>query len=186
MSVHSRRPLRGDRRALLDIAAEVLIADPRASLADVAAAAGVGRTTLHKRYPTREALLVAIGHDSMDRIAEAIDGAGIATAADAAAVRRLLAAFIPLGPRLTFLIRHGDDGALLSRVEKLDAPVEDLIRRAQEERTIREGVPVWWVVSTLYSLAYSAWEAVAAGRLAALDAPALAFDTLLSGIGPSS
>ncbi len=173
---------------MLDIAAEVLIADPRASLADVAAAAGVGRTTLHKRYPTREALLIAIGRDSMDRIEEAIAGADIANSADAAALRRLLGALIPLGPRLTFLIRHAADeldDALMSRVETLDVPVEDLILRAQKEQTIRSGVPVWWVVSILYSLAYSAWEAVAAGRLAVLDAPALAFDTLISGIGPS-
>jgi hypothetical protein len=46
------RPRRGPRPPLLDVAAEVLVADPAASLAEVAVAAGIGRTTLHKHYAT--------------------------------------------------------------------------------------------------------------------------------------
>ena len=46
---------------LLDIAAEMLVDDPAASLAEVAKAAGIGRTTLHKHYATRDDLLHAVG-----------------------------------------------------------------------------------------------------------------------------
>jgi hypothetical protein len=35
----------------------------------------------------------------------------------------------------------------------------------------------------LYSVTYSAWDAVNTGRLALLDSPELAFDTLIQGVG---
>ena len=62
-------PARGRRRgrpSLLDVAAEVLVADPAASLAEVAEAAGIGRTTLHKHYATRDDLLLAVGYRAID------------------------------------------------------------------------------------------------------------------------
>ena len=190
MDVRTRRPA---RPGLLEVAAEVLVADPRASLGQVAAAAGVGRTTLHKRYPTRDALLLAVAHDSVDRLTEAVADSGIAllapgaTAADAVdALRGLVEALVPLGARLEFLLRQpalDGDAALAARIEQLDSPVEDFVRKAQHAGAVRRDAPVWWVVSTLYALIYSAWDGVARGRLAALDAPELAFRTLLAGIG---
>src|ERR1700689_5886322 len=56
-----RRGSRSARRSLLDVAAEVLVADPSASLTQVAEAAGIGRTTLHKQDATREDLLRPAG-----------------------------------------------------------------------------------------------------------------------------
>jgi AcrR family transcriptional regulator len=191
MDVHKRKVA---RPGLLQVAAEVLVADPRASLGEVAAAAGVGRTTLHKRYPTRDALLLAVAHDSVDRFADAVADSGIAllaphaTAAEAtAALHRLVEALVPLGARLEFLLRQPslDDPALVARLEQLDAPIEECIRRAQRAGAVRREMPVWWVASTLYALVYSAWDGVARGRLAVRDAPDLAFGTLLAGIGES-
>jgi AcrR family transcriptional regulator len=68
-------PARGRRRgrpSLLDVAAEVLVADPAASLAEVAEAAGIGRTTLHKHYATRDDLLLAVGYRAIDLWEQAI------------------------------------------------------------------------------------------------------------------
>ena len=42
------------RRSLLDAAVFVLSKDSSASLSEVATTAGVGRTTLHRYFPTRE------------------------------------------------------------------------------------------------------------------------------------
>ena len=53
--------LRRAARPLLDVAAAVLVSDPAASLAEVAEAAGIGRTTLHKHYATRDDLVRAVG-----------------------------------------------------------------------------------------------------------------------------
>src|SRR5262249_62035047 len=74
MTVHQvgATPRRTARPSLLDVAAEVLVADPAASLAEVAAAAGIGRTTLHKQYATRDDLLCAVGHRGIDLWEQAI------------------------------------------------------------------------------------------------------------------
>ena len=64
--------LRRAARPLLDIAATVLVSDPAASLAEVAEAAGIGRTTLHKYYATREDLVRAVGHRAIDLWEQAV------------------------------------------------------------------------------------------------------------------
>ena len=97
-------PRRGTRPSLLDVAAEVLVADPAASLAEVAEAAGIGRTTLHKHYPTRDDLLRAVGDRALDLWEHAV--AGITAAEDPdGGLRAVIAAMIPIGPQLAFLWR---------------------------------------------------------------------------------
>ncbi len=102
MSVHIVRP--GPAEALLDVAVGVLTADPGASLGQVAAAAGIGRTTLHKHYPTRDDLLRAVGFRAIERWEQATEG--IETNVDAdGGLLALAEAMVPLGPYLTFLWR---------------------------------------------------------------------------------
>ena len=48
------------RRAILDAAVGALARDASASLAEVASAAGVGRTTVHRYFPERADLLRAL------------------------------------------------------------------------------------------------------------------------------
>lgn len=179
---------------ILEIAAEVFSANAAASLADVAAAAGVGRTTLHNRFPTREALLLAVAHDALDRCAAVIQDANLTeVGTDAtpeevkAALSRFVEAMIPLGPRIEFLLRQPEldmDKELAARTDQLDKPLEDFVERAQQAGALRTGVPAWWAVSTLYALTYAAWEGITAGRLAPRDAPALVLHTTLTGIAP--
>src|SRR5579862_5787922 len=102
MSVHNVAPLRrGTRPSLLDVAAEVLVADPAASLAEVAEAAGIGRTTLHKHYATRDDLVRAVGHRAIDLWEQAVS----AVTGEDGGLRELIAAMIPNGPQLAFLWR---------------------------------------------------------------------------------
>lgn len=173
------------------MAAEVLTADPTASLGDVAAAAGISRTTLHSRYPKRDDLLLAVSRDAVARISAGIAEVGLpgadGTAAEhAEGLRRLVATLIPLGARTHFLLRHSSvelDAELAAAVEALDEPVAAFVREAQRVGVIKAELAPWWVIATLYSLTYAAWEGVAAGRLAPLDAPSQVSGTLLGGIG---
>ncbi|TDD59371.1 TetR/AcrR family transcriptional regulator [Kribbella antibiotica] len=179
---------------ILEIAAEVLTANPAASLADVAAAAGVSRTTLHNRFPTREALLLALAHDSLDRCAAAATEAGVdAATADTPAAEleailtRVTDAFIPLGPRIDFLLQQptlNADQSLRDRIEQLDAPLERFIVHTQQAGLMARDLAPWWIVSTLYSLTYSAWEGIAAGKLAPRDATPLTLRTFRRGVSP--
>lgn len=169
---------------ILDIATKVLLADPSASLGDVAKAAGIGRTTLHKRYPTRHDLVLALAGEALDVIDEAMADIDLRGPAPEV-LEALVTALVPLGPRLEFLLRFPgleNDQRLAARMEVMDKPVIDFVRDAQEGGALRADLPTWWVANALYAGIHSAWEAIAAGRLAPLDAPELVLTTLSRGI----
>ena len=50
---------RNDER-IIDAARQVLGADPRASMADIGAYAGVGMSALYRRYPSKQALIASL------------------------------------------------------------------------------------------------------------------------------
>jgi hypothetical protein len=58
-----------------------------------------------------------------------------------------------------------------------------VLNRARELGVIGAGVPDWWLLQSFYALSYTAFEMVHSGHLAPLDAPGLALNTLLHGIG---
>lgn len=166
---------------LLQTATSVLLKDPTASLGDVAKAAGVGRTTLHKRFPTRSDLIHALANDALDLVDEAIASVDL-DAEDA--VDQLISKLVPLGPRVEFLLRFPnlqDDERLSTRLTTMDQPVIDLISRLQGTR-VRADMPAWWIAQILYAGVYSAWEGIAAGQLAPLDAPRLVLTTFYQGV----
>jgi AcrR family transcriptional regulator len=194
MLVHSvtgtaRGRLKTSRPSLLDIAAQTLVARPAASLAEVAEAAGVSRTTLHKHYATREDLLRAVGHRATDLWEAAVDGvAGLSEAPDGG-LSALTAALVPSGPQLAFLWRTpalDGDAELHERSKAVEGRCLAVLRRAQDRGVLRAGVPDWWLLETFYALIYVAAESVDSGHLAPRDAPELALDTLLRGLGAAA
>ena len=166
---------------LLQTATSVLLKDPTASLGDVARAAGVGRTTLHKRYPTRTALVRAVASDALDLI-DSVSSHVDLTRDDA--IEDLVTRLVALGPRVEFLLRFPGlelDEELAARIREMDRPVLDLISRLQGTR-LRHDLPAWWILQTLYAGLFNAWEAISDGRLAPLDAPRFVLTTVFEGV----
>jgi AcrR family transcriptional regulator len=167
------------------VAAEVLVADPAASLAEMAEAAGIGRTTLHKQYATRDDLLRAVGHRAIDLWEQAADQVDGGDDPDGG-LGALAAAMIPIGPQLAFLWRtplFDHDSDLEERWLAVEERVRAVLRRARDRGVLSAGVPDWWLLQTLYSVTYVAAESVKSGKLAPLDAPGLALGTYLRGLG---
>jgi AcrR family transcriptional regulator len=181
MSVHAIA--RSTKSTLLDVAAEVLVADPAASLADVAAAAGIGRTTLHKHYATRDDLLRAVAHRAIDLWSAAIDD--VTDGADGG-LRSLVEAMIPIGPQLAFLWRNpifDHVPEIIERWVAVEGRGKDIVLRAQANGVIATDVPQWWLLQSLYSIVYVASESIRSGHLAPRDAPELVLGTYLRGLG---
>ena len=63
------------RQAILAAAVTVFARDPSAALGEVAAAAGVGRTTLHRYFPERSDLLSALATHLLEAVAAAMERA---------------------------------------------------------------------------------------------------------------
>ncbi len=170
---------------MLETATRVLLASPSASLADVAAAAGVSRTTLHLRYPTRQDLLVALAHEALDLVGQAYASARLDKGTVVAALRRLVEATIPLGARTGFLLRERSldaDAGVARRYAALDAPLYSLVERGRASGELRSDLPPWWVVASLGGTVYTAWESIDSGRLAPRDATALVLTTMVDGL----
>jgi AcrR family transcriptional regulator len=179
MSVHAVRT----KRPLLDVAAEALVADPAASLAEVAEAAGIGRTTLHKQYATRDDLMRAVGHRAIELWERAVDD--VVDSPDGG-LRALTEAMIPIGPQLGFLWRSpifDRTPDIVDRWIDVEKRCLDVVKRSQQRGVIAAGVADWWLLQTLYSLVYVASESIRSGHLAPRDASDLVLNTLLRGIG---
>lgn len=172
---------------MLAVATEVLVASPAASLGEVAAAAGVSRTTLHSRFPTRDALLIALAMEAMDLIEAAYTAARLEEGPVTEALRRAAELMIPLGPRVEFLLREASlktEPSVVTRHRDLDQPLLDLVRRGQHDQSLRGDLADWWIVASLAAAVFAAWAAVADGRLAPRDAPGVVCTSVLDGLGP--
>lgn len=180
------------RESILRAATQVLVVAPQTTLAELAVSLGIGRTTLHRLFPTRDDLLRAIAHEALDHLAVVYAQAGVNAVPQQpeeaiTAVRRLVDALIPLGPSLMFLLRAAeldDDDAIARRSEEIDQPLVGCVVVAQANGDIDSSLPTWWVVETLLAAVYIGWEQIAKGRLAPLDAPDLVMRTWLGGVRP--
>lgn len=163
---------------VLDTVAAVLAKDPAASLGQVAGAAGIGRTTLHKQFPTRHDLLVAVAARALD-ITESV----IADAPeDPDPLRRTVVDLLPYGAYMTLLMQQPEvfsDEAIIARTDATIAPIAAIVATAG---SIRLGVPDWWLSRSLHSLLFTAWDLVQFGWLARRDAPDLVLSTFTNGV----
>ena len=153
------------RRAILGAAASVLARDRAATLADVAAAAGVGRSTLHRYFADREELVSAAIEDSRRALGESVEDAALDQGSPLEAMRRLVAAMVEVGDRLLFLF--GDPRVLEGHQGPAPSgrPVIDLIERGQAEGVLDPEVSPAWIEHVLWALVYTAAEEASRGRM---------------------
>ncbi|WP_408994786.1 TetR/AcrR family transcriptional regulator [Streptomyces sp. 1268] len=91
------------RRAVLDAAAGGWARDPAVSLSRIAAAAGVGRATVHRYFPDREHLRSALTSDSWSSLHAAIVEAAPGTGSVLEVIDRIVSAMIHVGDPVLFL-----------------------------------------------------------------------------------
>jgi AcrR family transcriptional regulator len=155
---------------ILDAALELLAARPDASMADVAAAAGVARQTVYAHYASRAALLAAVAGRARDQTLAALDTAAPEDGPPAEALDRLTAAWWESVERnaraLAGLAPAFADAADIHdfHVPILDR-VEQLVRRGQAAGVFDSALPVTWLATAFLGLMHTAADAVAAGRL---------------------
>ncbi|WP_159029776.1 TetR/AcrR family transcriptional regulator [Streptomyces marincola] len=173
------------RRAILDAAIGVLAEDRTASLGDVARAADVGRSTLHRYFPDRAALVRALFEDCAEVARRSLADAALDQGPPAEAFGRLVAAMFDLGPRVDFLFAEpqlGDeewDGELWERAQ---TPAAMLFERGRAEGYFAADVSLEWFFRSLWYLMSAGWEAITEEGLARHEAVALVTRTLTSGL----
>ncbi|WP_134767529.1 TetR/AcrR family transcriptional regulator [Nocardioides sp. 1609] len=179
------------RDDVLAAAQRHLNVDARASMADLAGAAGISRATLHRHFATREDLLHELGTRSLDRWAASLvaaDAPGAAASGDAVRIRAclddLVARYLADSDDFGFALT---DPYLLSApdlVERSDALVERevaLYVAAQAAGVLRADLPPRWISHALYGLLVAARDALLGGDLPRRDLDALVLSTFLTG-----
>jgi AcrR family transcriptional regulator len=188
VSVHVR-PKSGvrtrTRGAILDAAASVLARDRTATLPDIAAAASVGRSTLHRYFPDRASLTEATIEDSIQAIQQSVAEAALDQGSAPDAMRRAVAAMVAVGDRLMFLF--GDPRILDSYGARDGAvapgdPVLDLIKRGQAEGVFDPEVSPGWIQHVLWVLVYRGCQDADSGELPRHGVTATVIRTLENGI----
>ncbi|MET0134101.1 MAG: TetR/AcrR family transcriptional regulator [Kibdelosporangium sp.] len=176
------------RRAILAAAASVLAQNRSATLPEVAEAAGVGRTTLHRYFPDRDALINAAVQDSVQAIDDAVTEARLDEGSPLEAMRRLVMAYLHVGDRLVFLFNdpHVMRGYGVENTgEPPDAdPVAALIGRGQEAGLFDPELSPQWIQHVLWALVYTGIEEISNGTLSRHGAAATVTRTLERGIRP--
>jgi TetR/AcrR family transcriptional repressor of lfrA len=157
-SVHTGSRAR-TRQAILDAAIEVLARNPAASLGDVAEAADVGRTTLHRYFPERGELLTALRAEATARLDRAAVRARIDEGPGAAALARLCQEYFDLGDVLSLLFLEqvtfeGEEGGC-------DEGFDAMVRRGHADGSIDPELPPVWVQNLLWSQLYAGWNYLA-------------------------
>lgn len=169
---------RNDER-IVKAAIEQLSRNPSAGLGAIAKAAGVGRTTLHRRFQTRDDLLAELRDLALDELRQSVKEARLADDSAPEALDRLIEA----------LIRHLSQFAFLASTNSTPGYFRDravirqltaLIRRGQTEGTFTNTAPAEWWIDVLPALLIVAFRNPRGTRKA--DAARLITATLHGGL----
>jgi AcrR family transcriptional regulator len=168
--------------AVLTTGARMLAADPGASIASIAAAAGVDRRTVYRRFASREELLAAIYAARLTAIEHAIEDARLREAPVTVALHRYVENIIAVNRTWPVdLTRMLADDSVHARRDASVREVDAFLRRATDEGLLRTGLPEGWASALLPQLMHLVSRQLP--ELSPARAADVVVDTLLNGLG---
>lgn len=178
---HAIRP--GTLESIMEATIETLMANPAASMSEIAINAGIGRATLHRHFRSRDELTVALGLRCIEETNQAVVAVIRPEQTSLERLERALGAIIPLGDRYSFLNRStSEDQTLMDAYQAQLQWVEALVQDLKIEGYLDSKVPDTWALALIDQLIWTAWDQVSKGYLSVSDASALALRTLLQGL----
>ncbi|MEU2246374.1 helix-turn-helix domain-containing protein [Streptomyces sp. NPDC019224] len=190
MGETAARPLRADAersvRMILEAAERLLSQDPGASMEQIAAEAGVSRTTIHRRFAHRQALIDALALSAARQLAQAVDDGRPATAPPLVALHRITANVLEVKGAWAFALSlpatPGSEAATLH--EDMAHRCVTVLERARADRLIDESADLHWLQRVYYALLGETLHGDPADTLTDPDAlAARVVETFLRGAG---
>lgn len=168
--------------AILDAAERLLADDVSASMAAIAAEAGVGRVTVYAHFANRADLVDAVLVRAM--VAADSELRGVDTTGDPReALGRLVVASWRIVERNRWMLAaaHGEltESHLRSNHDRVLRRLTSVLARGQRQGVFRNDLPRRWLVTVAYTLMHGAAEEVSRGRVKPEAVPRLILDTLL-------
>jgi TetR/AcrR family transcriptional regulator, mexCD-oprJ operon repressor len=166
---------------ILVAAARVLGTSDAAGMGQIAAVAGVARTTLYRYFPTRESLLQALESAADEEARRRLGDANLDQVPVEEGLARAMRALVAVGEHFIVLLRERRPPEPGFR-----APLAELLERGQEAGLIRTDVPLPILVDSLLVLV---GVCVRAGReleLGSEDMSSAALRLFLGGAGETT
>lgn len=173
-AANQRADAQRNRVKILAAALTAIGKNPDASVADIAAEAGVGRMTLYGHFKTRPELIEAALVDSLDRAEDVLSQVPL-DGDPREAFSRLIASSWVLLDQSRALLATAQKELPAARIrelhEKAEARMRSLLERGQQDGTFRADLPVSWLLTTTHVVMNGAAEEVRATRLDPDEAP---------------
>jgi TetR/AcrR family transcriptional regulator, mexCD-oprJ operon repressor len=178
----SRRPdaARNDERIITGAMAE-LSRDPAARMESIAAACGVSRATIFRRYANRDEVLAAVRARAHNDLDAAVEAAALEEGSAVEALERLVAGLLEVSLPYAFLLQHpASPTGRPKRLRHVSEQIEALIGRGQASGEFRNNAPPSWWVEVIVAVLQAATQRASSGPPA--DAATLMRATLVYGL----
>lgn len=160
------------RAAILGAAVDVLSDDPAASLADIASAADVGRSTLHRYFPERMDLIKAVARHVHALSNASMEHAEPDCGPPVEALRRVVEGQLDLGPIVNFVYSDPTIAADPEMRAHLDGGDEKIVEILDRLADVGPTSPTQWPRRVFWALLQAGYEAMRDGnpRVQVVDA----------------
>ncbi len=135
---------------IIETSARLLAADRRASIAEIAAAAGVSRATVHRHFPTRDALLHALADSASADAKQRLADANLENVPVEEGIGRAARALVAVGDRYPAALQDPTILGMQSRT--IREPLTALLQRGRADGRIRSDVPLDCLLESLLAL----------------------------------
>lgn len=172
-----------NREAILEASLRCLGADSRASMAEIASEAGVGRVTMYGHFSSRAEVVEATFARAMDRAEATLSGLDLEGAPFAALERLVVASWRIVGESPLILQAAeevlGSDAVRQHHAQPLER-LRRLVRRGRRSGAFRKDLPEDWLIACYYAVLHGAAEESRSGRLADTHADRVVWRTIES------
>lgn len=171
-----------NERRILDAAARLLADAPASGMAELASEAGLGRATLYRHFPTREALIEGLRLEAFDAVVDVIER--YASEPVQGRLRRLVEALLEVGVRYRIVFAAPTEERHAQEVrDRFDVPITVLVEEAQAAGEIDPELPARWLLVALGGTIGSVLREIAEGRMAVAEGRRLLVQSLFGGFG---
>lgn len=145
---------------------------------------GIGRTTLHRYFPSRDEMLAALSRQAVVSAIAALERANLQQGSARQAVSRLVEEFFPIAELYTFIANGSADNteAMQAWLPYHQQLIEQ-VRQWQTGGEMRLDLSAAWILESMSQLLRGAGAMVREGRLARNEAIGSIVAVLLDGIG---
>jgi TetR/AcrR family transcriptional regulator, mexCD-oprJ operon repressor len=176
-----------NRAAIINAALTCFVTNPRASMSEIAEAAGVGRVTMYGHFSSRRDLIEAVAEETMQEVAAQLAPVNLEGDPRAALERLTLSSWRVLdrfrGLAAAAEAELGGDRLREHHEHALDR-VRGLIERGQGEGAFRTDQPARWLAACFFAILHAAPAEIRGGRLSENETADLLRGSVISLVSP--